>query len=209
MKTLSVLLSIAFASQSALAAQETCQAKIDSLAKQGVAVSLLQELADKAQTMNVRAGSTVVLVDLRPHISVLRLDVVDLATATAVRLHVTHGKGSDVDGDGFATDFVRGTRKQMTELGLYQIPQAPIEHSYKIIGLEETNSTAQKRGVSFENCPPADTVPMTASFGSFCISKPAFTEIESRVAGSLLLAGLASPEVAATPALCRLLGSGD
>ena len=206
MKTFSALLFAALSTPSAHASAEACQAKIDSLANQGVAVSLLQELADKAQATGLKAGGTVVVVNLRPHISEPRLDVIDLTSATAVRLHVTHGKGSDVDGDGFATDFVRGTRKQMTELGLYQIPQAPLEHSYKIIGLEETNSTAQKRGVSFENCPPADTLPPTASFGSFCISKPAFTEIESRVGGSLLLAGLATREVEATPALCTLLG---
>lgn len=109
------------------------------------ALSARAEFADE-----VRKGRTLAIVDYSMPSSEKRLFLIDAELGLVERFLVAHGKGSDPDHDGQATDFSNTPDSNMTSLGAYVT--GPIYYgkhglSLRLKGLEASNSNAEDRAI--------------------------------------------------------------
>jgi hypothetical protein len=90
------------------------------------------------------------LIDLSQHSGKKRWFLFNLATQQVQSHNVSHGLGSDPDGDGMATLFSNTEGSKMSSLGIYHT-QATYngKHGYslRLLGLEATNSNAFSRAI--------------------------------------------------------------
>jgi hypothetical protein len=89
-------------------------------------------------------------VDFSQHSSKKRFYLFDLATGKVERHNVAAGKGSDPDGDGYATKFSNSEGSKMSSLGIYHTSgtyNGGNGYSMRIQGLESSNSAAMSRAV--------------------------------------------------------------
>lgn len=90
------------------------------------------------------------IVDFNLHQSKKRLFLFDLSNGGVERHAVAAGKGSDADGDGYATRFSNEPGSNMSSLGFYQTLQTYSgDHGYslRLAGLDPTNSNAEARAI--------------------------------------------------------------
>lgn len=79
-----------------------------------------------------------------------RFYVIDLKTGAVWNLHVSHGKGSDSNHDGFAEKFSNVPNSNATSLGFYKTAetyQGKHGYSLRLDGLSTTNSKARARAI--------------------------------------------------------------
>lgn len=90
------------------------------------------------------------IVDFSHHSSRRRFFLFDLATGNVSRHLVSHGKNSDRNNDGIATDFSNATNSNKSSLGFYQTLgtyRGSNGYSLRLRGLESTNSNAERRAI--------------------------------------------------------------
>lgn len=88
------------------------------------------------------------LIDFSQHSSSQRLYLLDLIGETVTRMQVSHGKGSDPNNTGYATEFSNIENSHMSSLGLYLTAETYYGgngYSLRLDGLEVTNSLARQR----------------------------------------------------------------
>lgn len=188
-----------FVSQTAWA---NCADKIDSLAKAGVPINLMNEMAAKVANHKgkAKAGQRVGLVDFSKSSLEKRFFIIDLETAE-VKLHrVAHGKNSsDPKRPEMATKFSNLAITRMSSIGLFHL--RPIQSStagkaLRAEGLESGNDQSADRGILVQGSrfiSDAKKVSSTPrSFGSFSVAAKSLPEIRDDLANSLLYAGLSA-----------------
>ncbi len=90
------------------------------------------------------------IIDFRHHSSKRRFFLFDLATGTVSRHLVSHGKKSDPNNDGIATEFSNATNSDKSSLGFYQTLgtyRGENGYSLRLRGLDSTNSNAERRAI--------------------------------------------------------------
>lgn len=90
------------------------------------------------------------IVDFSHHSSRRRFFLFDLASGNVSRHLVSHGKNSDRNNDGMATDFSNATNSNKSSLGFYQTLgtyRGGNGYSLRLRGLESTNSNAERRAI--------------------------------------------------------------
>lgn len=103
--------------------------------------------ANKAKIKNQRY---VTIIDVKQHSSKKRMFVVDMKSGAVRAMTVAHGKGSDSDGDGYATKFSNVEGSLATSIGFYLTGskyKGSHGTSMYLHGLEKTNSNAYKRAI--------------------------------------------------------------
>lgn len=92
----------------------------------------------------------VVVIDFSQHSSKRRWYLFDLETRKVERYLTTHGKNSDPDDDGLATEFSNTPESLQSSLGAYRTLHSydgKYGYSMRLDGLEESNSNAQPRAI--------------------------------------------------------------
>ncbi len=90
------------------------------------------------------------IIDFKSHNSKERFYLYDLKNKTAESYLVAHGKNSDTDFDGYATDFSNTINSLQTSLGFYLTAEEYVGQngqSLRLDGLSETNSNARQRAI--------------------------------------------------------------
>lgn len=90
------------------------------------------------------------IVDFRHHSSRRRFFLFDLAAGTVSRHLVSHGKNSDPNNDGIATEFSNASNSNKSSLGFYQTLgtyRGSNGYSLRLRGLDSTNSNAERRAI--------------------------------------------------------------
>jgi hypothetical protein len=188
----------AFAAKSA-SARDAARARFASLDPNGViprklldtALSFFQENEDKFQNRNV-----ISILDYSPKSTQPRFHVVDLATGAVTSLHMSHGKGSDPEHDGFATSFGNVSGSNKSCLGFARTAETYSgAHglSLKLDGLSPSNSNMRPRAIVVHGAEYVQdrAVIQGRSLGCPAVSMAQRTSLIDRIkGGSLLFAGL-------------------
>lgn len=90
------------------------------------------------------------VIDFSQRSSSRRLYVINMKTGAVERHAVAAGKGSDPDGDGYATKFSNSGGSNMSSLGIYRTAETYYgDHglSLRLDGLSSTNSNARDRAI--------------------------------------------------------------
>ncbi len=140
------------------------------------------------------------IVDFSAHSSKQRFFIVDMQSGAVHAIHVAHGKGSDPDGDGYATRFSNTPESKASSLGFYLTgPMYYGSHgkSMRLLGQSPTNSNALARAVVIHESAYVReaNVIQGRSFGCLAV---ATTEIRQVLAslngGALIYAGLSNSD---------------
>lgn len=94
--------------------------------------------------------SVVSIIDFSQKSTQKRWYFVDLKTGRVWNVHVSHGKGSDSDHDGYAEKFSNTSGSNASSLGFYKTAdtyQGSNGYSLRLDGLSSTNSNARARAV--------------------------------------------------------------
>lgn len=137
-----------------------------------------------------------IVVDFKAHSSKKRQYVIDLRSGEVEAMLVTHGKNSDRNNDGYATDFSNTVDSLQSSLGFYLTAESyfgKYGYSLRLDGLSDTNSRARERAIVIH---PADYVrdngkKIGRSFGCLAVD-PKLSEdyINNVKDGTLIFAGL-------------------
>ena len=98
------------------------------------------------------------VIDFKQHNSKERFYIIDMNTGVVETYLVAHGKNSDPDYDGFATQFSNDSGSLMSSQGFYlaaETYEGSHGYSLKLDGLSSTNSNARSREIVIH---PADYV---------------------------------------------------
>lgn len=90
------------------------------------------------------------IIDYRKRSSEKRWFFIDLKTGAVNSLHVSHGKGSDSNHDGYAEKFSNVSGSNATSLGFYKTAETysgSNGYSLRLDGLSSTNSQARSRAI--------------------------------------------------------------
>ena len=140
------------------------------------------------------------IVDFSAHSSKQRFFIVDMQSGAVHAIRVAHGKGSDPDGDGYATRFSNTPDSKASSLGFYLTgPMYYGSHgkSMRLLGQSSTNSNALSRAVVIHESAYVREANVTQgrSFGCLAVST---TEIRQVLAslngGALIYAGLTNSD---------------
>jgi hypothetical protein len=140
------------------------------------------------------------IVDFAAHSSRARFFILDTQTGQARAIHVAHGRGSDPDGDGYATKFSNTPDSKASSLGFYltgALYSGSHGKSMRLIGLSSTNSNVLARAVVVHESAYVREANVTQgrSFGCLAV---ATSEIRGVLAslngGALIYAGLSNSE---------------
>lgn len=105
-----------------------------------------------------RNQNYIAMIDFRQHSGRKRLYVMNLSSGEVVPYMVAHGKNSDSNNDGLATQFSNSAGSLMSSLGAYMTAETYSGNhglSLRLDGLQSTNSNARSRAVVIH---PADYV---------------------------------------------------
>jgi hypothetical protein len=122
--------------------------KSDQLVPSDIFLAAIQRLGN--ETCSLPIGKKLIVVDFGRHSSVQRLWLLDLGNKLGFNnpIHVSHGRGSDSDNDGFAERFSDRTNSKMSSLGLYRGAERYTGihgASLRLDGLDDTNGSARDR----------------------------------------------------------------
>jgi hypothetical protein len=140
------------------------------------------------------------IVDFAAHSSKERFFILDMQTGSVRAMHVAHGKGSDPDGDGYATRFSNVPNSLASSLGFYltgALYSGSHGKSMRLLGQSPTNSNVLSRAVVIHESAYVKEAPLLPgrSFGCLAVSA---TEIRAVLAslngGALIYAGLSNSE---------------
>jgi hypothetical protein len=113
---------------------------------------LLKKAVDfySKNSKRIRNKEYIGIIDFSQHSSRERFYIVDMMTGTVERYLVAHGRNSDPDHDGKATQFSNVEGSLMSSQGLYLTAenyQGKYGLSLRLDGLSSTNSLARKRAI--------------------------------------------------------------
>jgi hypothetical protein len=115
-------------------------------------------------------------------------------------MRVAHGKGSDPDGDGYATKFSNVPESKASSLGFYltgALYTGSHGKSMRLLGQSSTNSNALSRAVVLHESAYVREANMTQgrSFGCLAVSTTEIrTALNTLNGGALIYAGLSGSE---------------
>jgi hypothetical protein len=90
------------------------------------------------------------VIDFSKSSAKVRFFVINMNTGAVWSMHVAHGKGSDVNHDGFAEKFSNVEGSNMSSLGIYLSAETYTGrngYSLRMDGLSSTNSNARERAI--------------------------------------------------------------
>ncbi|MES2963768.1 MAG: murein L,D-transpeptidase catalytic domain family protein [Bdellovibrionota bacterium] len=138
-----------------------------------------------------------------------RFYVVDMVTGSVWATNVAHGKGSDVDNDGYAEKFSNTPESRMTSLGAFVTAETysgNYGYSMRLDGVSSSNSNARVRAIVFHGAYYVlnATIQAGRSWGCPAVPMNERTKlIDLLKGGSLMYAGasklLAAPTPSPTP----------
>ncbi len=140
------------------------------------------------------------IVDFAAHSSKQRFFILDMQSGAVHAIHVAHGKGSDPDGDGYATRFSNVPDSKASSLGFYitgALYNGSHGKSMRLNGMSSTNSNVLARAVVIHESAYVKEANMIQgrSFGCLAVST---TEIRNVLAslngGALIYTGLSNSE---------------
>ncbi len=103
-----------------------------------------------ANLSRLRNKNYIVVIDYKQHNSKKRFYLIDMQSGDVERYLTAHGKNSDVDFDGFATEFSNISGSKMTSLGFFRTAETyegENGYSLRLDGLSTTNSLARERAI--------------------------------------------------------------
>lgn len=124
----------------------------DAVLKQGVpkaAVDLAFNYFE-ANLNSIANRNYITIIDYSRHSSIERLYLINLNTGKVDKLHVSHGRGSDADHDGYAESFSNQPNSKATSLGFFLTAETYYgKHGYslRLDGLSASNSNARARAI--------------------------------------------------------------
>jgi hypothetical protein len=136
------------------------------------------------------------LVNFTKHSRIQRLFLINLATRSYSQMHVSHGKGSDTDNDGYAEIFSNTPNSYMSSLGFALTAETYYGvrgYSLRIDGLSSTNSKVRERAVVVHGSDYVvdENRKQGRSLGCFVISWSNRTYLIDKIReGSLIYAGV-------------------
>jgi hypothetical protein len=113
---------------------------------------------------------------------------------------VAHGRGSDPDGDGFATKFSNAPESKASSLGFYltgPLYNGSHGRSMRLIGLSQTNSNVLARAVVVHESAYVQeaSVLQGRSFGCLAVSTAEIRNVLAALnGGALIYAGLSNSD---------------
>lgn len=140
------------------------------------------------------------IVDFSAHSSKARFYILNMQTGEARAIRVAHGKGSDPDGDGYATRFSNVPNSKASSLGSYitgALYYGSKGKSMRLHGQSSTNSNALSRAVVLHESAYVREANMTQgrSFGCLAVSAAEIRRtLNSLNGGALIYAGLSNSE---------------
>lgn len=99
---------------------------------------------------SLKNASVLTVLDFSQSSTKKRLHIINMNTGKVWSLHVSHGKGSDANHDGFAEKFSNVSGSNASSLGFYKTAetyQGSNGYSLRLDGLSSTNSNARARAV--------------------------------------------------------------
>ena len=136
------------------------------------------------------------IVDFAAHSSKERFFILDMQSGAVHAMHVAHGKGSDPNGDGYATRFSNVPESKASSLGFYltgALYTGGHGKSMRLNGLSSTNSNALSRAVVIHESAYVKEAKMLQgrSFGCLAVSSTEIRKVLSSLSGgALIYAGL-------------------
>lgn len=140
------------------------------------------------------------IVDFTAHSSRARFFILNMQSGEVHAIRVAHGKGSDPDGDGYATKFSNVPESKASSLGFYltgALYTGSHGKSMRLLGQSSTNSNALSRAVVLHESAYVREANMTQgrSFGCLAVSTAEIrTALNTLNGGALIYAGLSGSE---------------
>ncbi len=140
------------------------------------------------------------IVDFTAHSSRARFFILNMQNGEVHAMRVAHGKGSDPDGDGYATKFSNVPESKASSLGFYltgALYTGSHGKSMRLLGQSSTNSNALSRAVVLHESAYVREANMTQgrSFGCLAVSTTEIrTALHTLNGGALIYAGLSGSE---------------
>ncbi len=140
------------------------------------------------------------IVDFTAHSSRARFYILNMQSGEVHAMRVAHGKGSDPDGDGYATKFSNVPESKASSLGFYltgALYTGSHGKSMRLLGQSSTNSNALSRAVVLHESAYVREANMTQgrSFGCLAVSTTEIrTALNTLSGGALIYAGLSGSE---------------
>lgn len=140
------------------------------------------------------------IVDFTVHSSRQRFFILNMQNGEVLAMRVAHGKGSDPDGDGYATKFSNVPNSKASSLGFYitgALYYGSHGKSMRLHGHSSTNSNALSRAVVLHESAYVREANMTQgrSFGCLAVSTTEIRKaLNSLNGGALIYAGLSGSE---------------
>lgn len=140
------------------------------------------------------------IVDFTAHSSRARFFILNMQSGEVHAMRVAHGKGSDPDGDGYATKFSNVPESKASSLGFYltgALYTGSHGKSMRLLGQSSTNSNALSRAVVLHESAYVREANMTQgrSFGCLAVSTTEIrTALNTLNGGALIYAGLSGSE---------------
>ena len=103
-----------------------------------------------AKLSKIRNKNYIVIIDYKQHNSKKRFYLINMQSGDVERYLTAHGRNSDVDFDGYATDFSNISGSKMTSLGFFLTSETYYGengYSLRLDGLSTTNSLARARAI--------------------------------------------------------------
>ena len=150
---------------------------------------------DKIQNKNY-----IGIVDFTAHSSRARFFILNMRSGEVHAMRVAHGKGSDPDGDGYATKFSNVPNSKASSLGFYitgALYTGSHGKSMRLHGMSSTNSNALSRAVVLHESAYVREANMNQgrSFGCLAVSTTEIrTALNTLNGGALIYAGLSGSE---------------
>jgi hypothetical protein len=149
-----------------------------------------------ANKSKIRNQNQIVIIDYSKHSMKERFFLIDMHSGKVKKYLVAHGKNSDTNHDGYATDFSNVPDSLKTSLGFYRTAETYYgKHGYslKLDGLSSTNSNARVREIVIHGAEyvyPGAQV-LGRSWGCPALDQNYSSEVIDQIkGGTLIYAGL-------------------
>lgn len=143
-----VILALTFASMTCLHAQDLSRLDTDKLIPRKHLTTALDFF--KKNKKRIKNQRYLVVIDYKAHNSKERFYLLDLESGAVETYLAAHGRNSDPDFDGYATEFSNTLDSRQTSLGFFTTAETYYGgngYSLKLNGLSTTNSNARVRSI--------------------------------------------------------------
>ena len=153
-----------------------------------------------ANSGRIKNKNYIGIVDFAAHSSKPRFFILNVQSGEVHAIRVAHGKGSDPDGDGYATRFSNVPNSKASSLGFYltgALYSGSHGKSMRLHGLSETNSNVLSRAVVVHESAYVREANVTQgrSFGCLAVAQSEIRGVLSMLnGGALIYAGLSNSE---------------